>query len=110
MDETIKPIRLRSPFGLRFFDYDEIILIEADGNNCMVHTKERGLPVRVLCNLAYLQNNYCNKILYRCHKSYIINLHYIEEVMIKSREIVLRGNITARLSESCLKEIKEVFD
>lgn len=76
----------------------------------MVHTKEKDKPVRVLCNLAYLQKNYCKKNLYRCHKSHIINLHYIEEVLIKSREVVLRGNITARLSESCLKEIKEMFD
>ncbi|MCF8223395.1 MAG: LytTR family transcriptional regulator [Bacteroidales bacterium] len=110
MDETIKPIRLRSPFGIRFLDYNEIIMIKAEGNNCIVHTKEKDKPVRVLCNLAYLQKNFCNKILYRCHKSYIINLHYIEEVLIKSREILLKDSIKVRISERCLREIRKIID
>jgi len=109
-DKTIKPITLKSSLGLRIFDYDEIIMIEADGNCRLVYTIEKEKPERVLNNLSYINKNYCEKALYRCHRSYIINLHHIEELLIKTRQIQMKNNLRARLSERCLKEIKRILE
>ena len=106
-DKTIKPITLKFSLGLRIFDYDEIIMIEADGNCSLVYTIEKEKAERVVNNLSYINKNYCNKTLYRCHRSYIINLHHVEELLIKSREVQMKNNLRARLSERCLKEDKE---
>ena len=108
-DKTIKPINLKSSLGLRIFDYDEIIMIEADGNCSLVYTIEKEKPERVRNNLSYINKNYCEKALYRCHRSYIINLHHIEELLIKTREVQMKNNLKARISEICLKEIKRML-
>ena len=109
-DKTIKPIILKSSLGLRIFDYDEIIMIEADGNCSLVHTIEKEKPERVLNNLSCINKNYSGRELYRCHRSYIINLRHIEEILIKTRQIQMKNDLKARVSERCLKEIKRILE
>ena len=112
MEETtgysIKPIILKTPLGFDFFNYDEIIMFEAEGNCSLIFTFERDSPVRTLYNLCFIEKNYCNKLLFRCHKSYIINLMYIEKLVIKTRQVYLKKKLTASLSERCLRKIRQM--
>ena len=112
MEETtgysIKPIILKTPLGFDYFNYDEIIMFKAEGNCSLVYTFERDSPVRTLCNLCFIEKNYCNKLLFRCHKSYIINLMYIEKLGIKTRHVYLKNKLTASISERCLRKIRQM--
>jgi DNA-binding LytR/AlgR family response regulator len=108
--KSLKPIVLKTPVGFIYFDYDEIVMLKAEGNCTLVYTMENDSPVRVLHNLSYICENYCNKMLYRCHKSYIINLRHIEKLMIKSRQVQMKNNLIARLSAKCLRELRNMSE
>lgn len=103
----LKPIVLKTPMGFDYFDYKEIILIEANGNCSNIHVINRDGHIRVLLNLAFIESKYCNGSLYRCHKSYIINIVHIEKLLLKAHEIHLRNNLIVPLSRNCLSYIRQ---
>ena len=109
-DKALKPIVLKTPLGFDYFDYDEIIMFEAEGNCSLVHSLERDTPVRILYNLSYIEKNYCNEKLIRCHKSYIINLIHVEKLVIKTRQVHMKKNLIVPLSERCLRKIKQMSE
>lgn len=105
--EYLKPIVVKTPLGFDYFDYEEIVMIEAIGNCSKIHALNRACPVRVLHNLAFFEKKHCETKFYRCHKSFIINLIHVETMILKKHEIHLRMNLTVPLSESCLRYIKQ---
>lgn len=104
---SLKPIVVKTPLGFDYFNYDEIVLIEALGNCSKIHALNRTNPVRVLHNLAFFERKYCEAKFYRCHKSFIINLIHIEALLLKSHEVQLRMDLTVPLSERSLKYIRQ---
>ena len=114
MEETtgysIKPIILKTPLGFDYFNYDEIIMFEAEGNCSKVISFERDTPVRILQNLSFIEKNYCNERLIRCHKSYIINLTYIEKLVIRTHQLYLKNNLVVPLSKRSLKKIRKMSE
>ena len=107
-NNKMKPIVLKTSLGLDYFDYNEIVMIEAEGNCSLIFTLERDTPVKTLHNLIFIEKKYCNKTLYRCHKSYIINQLHVEKLVIKARQVYLKKNLIVPLSERCLKKIRQM--
>ena len=107
-EKTLRSIVFKTPLGFDYFDYSEIIMIKADCNCSVIHSLERDTPVRILHNLSYIEKIYCNKNLIRCHKSYIINLMYVEKLLIKSRQVQMKMNLIVPLSESCIRKIRQI--
>jgi DNA-binding LytR/AlgR family response regulator len=107
-ENLIKPVILKTPLGYDYFDYDEIIMIKAEGNCSLVFILESETPVRILYNLAFIMKNFNNKVLYRCHKSYIINLTHIEKLVIKTRQVILKNNLVVPLSGCCLRRLRGI--
>lgn len=105
--ESLKPIILKTPLGFDYFYYDEIIMIEANGNCSIVYTINRSCSLRVLHNLAFIERKYCNGKLFRCHKSFIINIIYIQTLVLKTHEVQLKNSYVVPISEKCLKYIKQ---
>ncbi len=105
--EYLKPIVLKTPLGFDYFNFDEIIMIEASGNCAIVHTIDRPCSLRVLHNLAFIEKHYCDAKLFRCHKSFIINIIYIKTLVLKTHEVYLINSYVVPLSEKCLKYIKQ---
>jgi DNA-binding LytR/AlgR family response regulator len=108
--KAIKPIVLKTPLGLSYFNHNEIVMLKAEGNCTLVYTLESDSPVRVLHNLTYIDMNYSNKLLYRCHRSYMINLSHIEKLLVKTRQVQMKNNLIAQLSEKCLREIRRMSE
>lgn len=104
----LKPIIFKTPEGLEYYDYSDIIMCVADGNCTLVFAMERNSPVRVLCNLTNIEKKYCNNILYRCHKSFIINLMHVEKLIIKTHQVQLKKKLLASLSEQSLRYLKQI--
>jgi len=108
--KAIKPIVLKSPLGFSYYDYNEIVMLKAEGNCTLVYTLESDSPVRILHNLTYIDMNYSNELLYRCHRSYMINLSHIEKLLVKTRQVQMKNNLIAQLSEKCLWEIRKMSE
>jgi len=107
-DNALKPIILKTPLGFDYFAYNEIIMFKAEHNNTLVFTTVKDTPVRALCNLNFIEKNYCNKFFFRCHKSHIINLIHIEKLIIKTRQVQMKKDLMVTISKCCLKKLKEM--
>ncbi len=92
-----------------FFYIEDVIYCEAYGKNTVICIKNKSSII--------LQNeiNHFEKTLkefgfYRLHKSYLINLNYIEKIIKKDKNyLVVAGNHHLVLSQA-KKEFQEFFD
>jgi DNA-binding LytR/AlgR family response regulator len=105
MSTSIKPIVLKTATGFVYFDYYDIIMCSADGNNSNIFSTENVVPIKILHNLSFIERNYCNDIFLRCHKSHIINLIHLEKLITKSHQVQLKRNFIVPLSNSSWRKI-----
>ncbi|NMB53022.1 MAG: LytTR family transcriptional regulator [Bacteroidales bacterium] len=89
-NKTIKAIVFKTSFGYIFFDYSEIIMCCADGNNTIIFTTLNESYVKILHRIAYIEKRYQNDKFLRCHKSYMINLVYLENCLSKPTRLSLK--------------------
>ncbi len=106
----LKPIAFKSLLGISYFDYKETIMIEADRNRSKLYTLNSDSPIIIHHSLNYVEERYCNNLLIRCHKSFIINLDHIETLIPKAKQIIMKNNYKAKVSESSLKRIRNVSE
>ncbi len=102
----LKPIVLKTPGGFTYFNYDEIVMCCAEGNCSIVYTTQKESSLRVLHKIAFIERNYCNNNFIRCHKSFIINLMYLEKLIIKKHQAYLKGGLVVSLSSDYWKILK----
>jgi len=77
--DEVKKLPVKSDSKLIFIDIDEIIYIEAEGRNSIIKT---GSGVyKSLYSLKNIEERLKNTCFFRVHKSYIINLKKIREVI-----------------------------
>jgi len=107
-NKSFKPIILKTTTGFNYFDYYEIIMLKADGHNSLCYTLENEIPIKILHNLAFIERKYCNESLYRCNKSFIINLTHVKKLEVKTRKLYLKNNLNVSLSEDCLKLFRRI--
>ena len=70
---------VKNGHGMIIINADSIIFIEKAGKKCVIHT-DSGLhetPEQLLCIEQRLDPDW----FFRCHKSYIININYVEKVL-----------------------------
>ncbi len=109
-NNTLKPIVFKTPTGFVYFDYLNIIMYSADGNNSIIYTTENEEPIRILHNISYIEKKICNDIFFRCHKSHIINLMHLERLIIKTHQVQLKKEIIVPLSNSKWRKIKNMSE
>lgn len=96
---------LKTNLGYIFFDFVEIIMIEAKGHNSYVYIVDKEKPILVNHSLSFIERQFCNETLKRCHKSFIININYIEELYLKSNRIQMKKKKEAKATISFIKYI-----
>lgn len=106
--KILKPLVFITPKGYVYFDYNEVILFKADGRSTLVYTIERKTPIRILHSISFIYRKYCNKIFYRCHRSFIINLMHINKFEVKTHKLFLKNDNVVSVSEECLKLLKQL--
>ncbi|MDX8554493.1 LytTR family DNA-binding domain-containing protein [Tenacibaculum sp. 1B UA] len=107
-------IALEVPGEIIFVSHEDILYLEADGMYTKVHLANR--ERELICKpLAYFENQLQgNNLFFRCHRSYLINLHYLEKFVKKDGDFLLMQNqttipISKTKKQEFLKIIKEVF-
>lgn len=73
----------------------QILFAEANGHYVTLQTGGRNLPIRIRATLNELQQNLGLEQFARCHKGYLINLAYVQEI--RARQILLSGGTVVPL-------------
>ncbi|MGB9813749.1 MAG: LytR/AlgR family response regulator transcription factor [Thermovenabulum sp.] len=111
--EDVKKLPVKSDSKLIFIDIDEIIFIEADGRNSLIKTANG--VYRSLYSLKDIEDRLKNSCFFRVHKSYIINLKKIKEIIPwfnNTYIIKLSGseNIEIPVSKNKANELKAILN
>ncbi|WP_299120939.1 LytTR family DNA-binding domain-containing protein [uncultured Tenacibaculum sp.] len=104
--KELKKIALPLSNGIRFIDFDDIILFEADGMYTKITTVENSellisKPLKHFASLLISQATF-----YKPHRSYLINLKFIKEYIKKDGGYIVMTNDQA---VSISREKKEEF-
>jgi two-component system LytT family response regulator len=107
-------IALEIPGEIIFVSHDDILYLEADGMYTKVHLANN--KQELICKpLSYFETQLkSNHLFFRCHRSYLINLHYLEKFVKKDGDFLLMQNqtsipISRTKKQEFLKIVKEVF-
>jgi two-component system LytT family response regulator len=105
-DSNFKKIGLPNSNGIKFVNFEDIIMLEADGMYTNVTTKNEGsiLVSKPLKFFVELLSKI--KIFYRPHRSFLINLSFIKEYVKKDGGYIVMENDK---SVSISKDKKEEF-
>lgn len=102
LSNFLKPVVLKTAEGFCYFEYEEIILFEASGNHSYAYTTIIEQRIKVLHNLGFIEKNYSDSGLFRCHKKYIINLKHINKFFVKTKKILMKNDLVIPISEKCI--------
>ncbi|MCR5640083.1 MAG: LytTR family DNA-binding domain-containing protein [Lachnospiraceae bacterium] len=71
-------ITVKSARSSRFIKENQISYIEASGKNCIIYFINGQETVECTETLSAVEERLSPKLFFRCHKSYLINLKYVE--------------------------------
>jgi DNA-binding LytR/AlgR family response regulator len=95
--------------GSRVFKYDEIVYFEIEDG--MIHVKLlTKQSVSIKNSLKELENGLISCLFYRIHAKYLINMNCISEYLHKSRELIMKDNITLKVAKDRRAAFKKAFD
>jgi len=103
--ERIKPIVFRTCSGFIFYDYDEIVVISANGNSSIVFTLNSSNSIKILHTISFIHSKYGRGSLFRCHKSHIINTKYIDSLIRKNHHVIMKNDYVVPLSPEAYAKV-----
>ncbi len=107
--KVLNKIALSTMQGLIFVTLDDVIRIEAEGSYCNFILKDKK-KILLSKTLADVEEIIQSPEFFRAHKSYIINLKYVEKyIRGDGGEIVMSDGVTIALSRSKKAEFLELF-
>ncbi|MGY0392209.1 LytR/AlgR family response regulator transcription factor [Bizionia sp. KMM 8389] len=111
---SIDKIALEIPKGIMFASHNDIVYFEADG--MYTHVQLLGGKQKTICKplkhfVEQLENN---TMFFKCHRSYLINLKYVDELVKDDGDYLLMNNqkripISKSKRDQFLEVIKETF-
>lgn len=111
---SVDKIALEIPKGIMFASHNNIIYFEADGmytNVQLVNGKQKTICKPLKHFVDQLEKN---AMFFKCHRSYLINLKYVDELVKDSGDYLLMNNqkripISKSKHDQFLEVIKETF-
>jgi DNA-binding LytR/AlgR family response regulator len=100
--ELPKPIEIYGKFGKRVINPNEIVYIESDRSYIEINTTSEKIVQRK--SLANLEKE-LPEFFTRVHRSYIINVNYIEE---KTASVVIVNGCEIPISRNCKENLKGI--
>lgn len=108
---SLNKLALEVPKGILFVSHDDIILFEADGVYTKVYLKN-GKTELISKTLKHFTDQLDDKsIFYKPHRSYLINLKYMSQLVKKDGlHIVLENNKTVPIARDKKEEFMSLVD
>ena len=112
--ETDKKLDLNAGNQSYSFQYDQILFIESEGNYVKVHYRD-GEEVKyemIRSTMKSIEDLISDKVLFRCHRAFIVNLDYVQKVEGNSQGYILEmeySNDQIPVSRSYVKPFKKVM-
>lgn len=105
---SIKKISYAVHNGYRFIDVSNILFIEANGEYAILHTVD-GQKIWLDKNLgAYVSKLMNNTNFFKTHRSYLINLDFVESVIhIERRSVIMAGGEEVPIAKINKKQLLE---
>lgn len=96
--ENLPKLSFTTHYGVKFLELYSIVYANAAGSYTEIHTTE-GKVITVTKSLKEFEELTASHCFFRCHKSYVVNLAYVSE-LIKNHEylIVMKNNVRIPLS------------
>ena len=94
--DTDKTLMIRIDGAVNIINTKQIIYLEGDGKYCLIHTNEPSQSIECRETLASVEKRLPEHIFCRCHRSFIVNLQYIQSY--DHQEIILRNGAQAYIS------------
>jgi len=104
-----KKITIRTPEGYVFIDYHEIVRIEALRNHTVMFLDSQTEPIKILlCMKEVVEKSQNGSIFFKCHRSHLVNLLYVQEFKEKARVLVTK-NGDVPIAKEYIKEFKNAY-
>lgn len=111
---SVDKIALEIPKGILFTSHKDIVYFEADGmytNVQLVNGKQKTICKPLKHFVEQLESN---AMFFKCHRSYFINLKYVEELVKNDGDYLMMHNkkkipISKSKKEQFLEVVKEMF-
>lgn len=107
--ESLPKLAFSTQFGIRYIELYNIIYASADGPYTDIHTLD-GKVITTTKSLKEFEELTTSFNFFRCHKTYIVNLAYVAELIKKDEfVIVLKNNMRIPLSIRKRDEFQSKF-
>ena len=109
---TVEKLSIPNDKKTKLIDIKEIVYIETDSRHCIIHTKAKEYKGSLSLNIC--EQKLRGKNFFRIHKSFLINLEYVEEIYTYFQNttcVKLKGyeDKVIPVSRGKLKELKHLF-
>lgn len=108
IDNSITKIMIPSHDAHTFLDTNEIICCEADMNYTNVFTN-KGEKIVSTKNLKEFEETLNPKSFFRCHKSWLINTHFIKKFMKSDSQVLMTNDMLIDISVRKKEEFLNLF-
>ncbi len=88
--------------------YSKVLYIEALDKKLQIWTNRQCLTVRMTLN--NLEETLPPDVFFRCHRSFMVNIHAIDHVDFTAMELVITTGDSLPLSRSCRDKLREILD
>lgn len=107
--ENLPKLGFTTQYGIKYIELYNIIYASADGSYTEIHTID-GKTIITTKSLKDFETTTVEHNFFRCHKSYVINMAYVTELIKKDEFlIVLKNNIKIPLSVRKRDEFQSRF-
>jgi Response regulator of the LytR/AlgR family len=105
-NKNVQTISIKSGFVLHTLKVEEITYLEKFGHILVVHTILGKIESSE--SLESIEKKLDNRLFFRCHKSYIVNISYISQIDYPKCTIYLKNGESCIVSKRCKKELKAI--
>ena len=109
-ESPTKPIVFRTATGYEYFEYDDIILFRTEGHKVECLITNNIVPIRIYHSFGYIIKKYGYSYFTRCNRSTIVNLKYIKNLEIKTKQLHLKNNIVLKVSDEFARYLKNSIE
>lgn len=94
--------------GYVFLSTNEIVRMEASRNHVLAYVVSVEKPYNIQMSITEVQQKFENEMMFKCHRSHLVNLIHVLEFKEKPKEIVTQ-NGSVPISDSYVKIFKDTW-